>query len=139
MLIKVKRTRRLRHRAALLYSGVITAALMMPASAWATTAAGSGGGMPWESPLGKLQSSISGPIAYALALAGVIGAGGALIFGGDMNGFLRTVIVLVGFIALLISAPSVLSSFSSSGAVIGDMSMVHALAGQAAHGLRVLR
>lgn len=139
MNIKTDDMRRVWRRAALLYSGVVTWTLLMPPSAWAATAAGSGGGMPWESPLTKLQTSISGPIAYALALAGVIGAGGALIFGGDMNGFLRTVIVLVGFIALLISAPSVLSSFSSSGAVIGDMSMVHAAASHAAYGLRVLR
>ena len=82
------------------------------------SSAGAGGGLPYESFLTKITSSVSGPMAYAIALLGVAGAGGTLIFGGDLNGFLRGIILLVCFCALLISAPALLSAISGAGAVV---------------------
>ena len=92
-------------------------AVSLPHLALASSAS-AGGGLPYESFLTKITSSVSGPMAYAIALLGVAGAGGTLIFGGDLNGFLRGIILLVCFCALLISAPSLLSAISGAGAVV---------------------
>jgi type IV secretory pathway VirB2 component (pilin) len=93
------------------------AAVSMPHLALASSAT-TGGGLPYESFLTNITKSISGPLAYAFALGGVAGAGGTLIFGGDLNGFLRVIILLVCFAALLVSAPALLSSISGAGAVV---------------------
>ncbi|HVY33132.1 MAG TPA: TrbC/VirB2 family protein [Caulobacteraceae bacterium] len=93
------------------------AAVSMPHLALASSAS-AGGGLPYESFLKNVTSSISGPVAYAIALLGVAGAGGTLIFGGDLNGFLRAIILLVCFAALLISAPALLTAISGAGAVV---------------------
>jgi type IV secretion system protein VirB2 len=92
-------------------------AVGMPHLALASSAS-TGGGLPYESFLKNVTSSISGPVAYAIALLGVAGAGGTLIFGGDLNGFLRAIILLVCFAALLISAPALLTAISGAGAVV---------------------
>jgi type IV secretory pathway VirB2 component (pilin) len=92
-------------------------AVSMPHLALASSAT-TGGGLPYEGFLTNVTKSVSGPLAYGLALLGVAGAGGTLIFGGDLNGFLRVIILLVCFCALLISAPSLLSAISGAGAVV---------------------
>jgi type IV secretion system protein VirB2 len=92
-------------------------AVSMPHSALASSA-GAGGGLPYESFLTNVTKSVSGPVAYAIALLGVAGAGGTLIFGGDLNGFLRSIILLVCFAALLISAPALLTAISGAGAMV---------------------
>lgn len=93
------------------------AAITMPHLALASSA-GTGGGLPYESFLTNVTKSVSGPLAYGIALLGVAGAGGTLIFGGDLNGFLRVIILLVCFAALLISAPALLTAISGAGAVV---------------------
>ncbi len=92
-------------------------AVSLPHLALASSAS-SGGGLPYESFLKNVTSSISGPVAYAIALLGVAGAGGTLILGGDLNGLLRALILLVCFTALLISAPALLTAISGAGAVV---------------------
>jgi type IV secretory pathway VirB2 component (pilin) len=114
-----------------LFCGVAVAGLALPHLASAS-AAGAGGGMPYESFLTNITKSVSGPLAYAIALLGVVGAGATLIFGGDMNGFLRAIILLVCFAALLITAPALLTAISGSGAVIAmAVPAAAALAGSA--------
>jgi type IV secretion system protein VirB2 len=93
------------------------AAVSLPHLALAASA-GAGGGLPYEAFLTNITKSVSGPLAYVIALLGVAGAGGTLIFGGDLNGFLRSIILLVCFAALLISAPALLSAISGAGAVV---------------------
>jgi len=92
-------------------------AVSIPHLALASSAS-AGGGLPYEGFLTNITKSISGPLAYAIALLGVAGAGGTLIFGGDLNGFLRVIILLVCFVALLISAPALLTAISGAGAVV---------------------
>jgi len=72
-------------------------------------AAGSAG-MPWETPMDKIKQSLTGPIAMAISLLGVVVAGVALIFGGEMGDFTRRVIMLVFVIALILSASSFLTA-----------------------------
>jgi len=58
---------------------------MAPQHAFAST--GTGGSLPYESWLTNLQNSVTGPVAFALSIIGIVVAGGVLIFGGDLNGF----------------------------------------------------
>lgn len=81
--------------------------------------AGTGGGLPYESWLTNLRQSVSGPVAYAVAIIGMVGAGLTLIFGNaDMNGFLRTVVWMVLIMSFIIGANSFLAGFFGTGALI---------------------
>src|ERR1051325_3367888 len=79
---------------------------------------GGGGNLPYETWLTNLRNSVTGPVAFALAIIGVVVAGGVLIFGGDLNGFFRTLIFIVLVMALIIGAQNVLSTFFGRGAEI---------------------
>lgn len=75
-------------------------------------AAAGGGGLPWEAPLTTLSNSVTGPVAYAVSLIGIVGAGGILIFaGGQVNEFLRAVLFCVLVIAFIIAAKNTLTAF----------------------------
>lgn len=104
-----------RHAPALLTAAVAGFMVLAPELAWA----GSAQGLPWESPLQKLQDSLTGPVAMGVAIIGLVGCMAALIWGGEMNEFLRKMIMLVLVIAGLVTANGVISKlFSASGAVI---------------------
>ena len=77
-----------------------------------------GGGLPYESALTRLRASITGPVAFTLSLIGIVGAAGALIFGGELTGFLRMMVFLVLLIAILVGAQNVLTTLFAAGAEI---------------------
>jgi type IV secretory pathway VirB2 component (pilin) len=87
----------------------------------ATDAAAStgGGSLPWETPLQTIATSITGPVAYAISLIGIVVAGAMLVWGGEINEFARRMIMLVLVISLIVFATQVLSTlFNVSGAVL---------------------
>lgn len=84
----------------------------------ASAAVGAGGGLPYETWLTNLRNSVTGPVAFTLSLVGIIVAGGVLIFGGELNGFFRTVIFIVLVMALLVGAQNMMAQFFGQGAVI---------------------
>jgi len=90
--------------------------LIAPQHAFASE--GTGGSLPYESWLTNLRASVTGPVAFALSIIGIVVAGGVLIFGGDLNGFFRTLIFLVLVMALLVGAQNVMSTFFGRGAEI---------------------
>lgn len=68
-------------------------------------------GMPWESPVEKVVNSITGPIAFGIAVLGIVAAGGTLIFGNaDLSGFIKMLIGVVLVIAFIVLAVNILSS-----------------------------
>lgn len=83
---------------------------------------GTGGSLPYEDWLTNLRNSVTGPVAFSLSIIGIVIAGGVLIFGGDLNGFFRTLIFLVLVMALLVGAQNVMSTFFSRGAEIAAAS-----------------
>jgi type IV secretion system protein VirB2 len=91
-------------------------ALTLPHEAYAAGTAG--GGLPYESALTRLRASITGPVAFTLSLIGIVGAAGALIFGGELTGFLRMMVFLVLLIAILVGAQNVLTTLFAAGAEI---------------------
>jgi type IV secretion system protein VirB2 len=84
----------------------------------AEASVGTGGGLPYETWLTSLQNSVTGPVAFTLSIIGIVVAGGVLIFGGDLNGFFRTLIFIVLVMALLVGAQNIMSTLFARGAVI---------------------
>ena len=103
---------------------LIKALLLLLLMAWsiipslAEASVGSGGGLPYETWLTSLQNSVTGPVAFSLSIIGIVVAGGVLIFGGDLNGFFRTLIFIVLVMALLVGAQNIMSTLFARGAVI---------------------
>src|SRR4051812_29697953 len=102
-------------------STALLLALLVLASQHVLASEGTGGALPYESWLTNLRNSVTGPVAFALSIIGIVVAGGVLIFGGDLNGFFRTLIFLVLVMALLVGAQNVMSSFFGRGAEIAAL------------------
>jgi type IV secretory pathway VirB2 component (pilin) len=100
---------------------MILLALIVFAPHHAMAAEGTGGSLPYESWLTNLRTSVTGPVAFALSIIGIVIAGGVLIFGGDLNGFFRSLIFLVLVMALLIGAQNMMSTFFGRGAEIAAL------------------
>lgn len=76
-------------------------------------------GLPWEGPLTLVVNSITGPVAFGISVIAVVSAGAMLIFGGEIAGFLKGIIILALVISLIVLAVNVLSSvFGTSSALI---------------------
>lgn len=95
----------------LFFIGLAVFLLLMSSSSPALASQGQGGGLPYESWLNNLRQSVTGPVAFALSIIGIVVAGGVLIFGGELNAFFRTLIFLVLVMALLVGAQNMMSSF----------------------------
>jgi type IV secretion system protein VirB2 len=102
--------------------GLAVLAAMAMAGPDAMASGAGGGSLPYESALETLQQSVTGPFAKAIALIGIVVAGGVLIIGGDMNGFFRSACVLVLVISLIVAANAFLSGLYSDAATIGSVS-----------------
>lgn len=103
----------------LIYTSLLTLLalyLLDPQQAFASE--GTGGSLPYESALAGLRNSVTGPVAFTLSIIGIVIAGGILIFGGDLNGFFRTLIFIVLVVALLIGAQNMMGTFFGRGAEI---------------------
>lgn len=110
-----------RNRRGLLYiciALVLLSILIAPHYAFALE--GTGGSLPYESWLTNLRNSATGPVAFALSIIGIVIAGGTLIFGGDLNGFFRSLIFLTLVMALLVGAQNIMSTFFGRGAEIAS-------------------
>ena len=90
------------------------AVLMFGGPAFAT---GGDNKLPWETGLTTLQNSITGPVATVVSLVAIVGAGAALIFGGNIQGFLRTAVYIVLVIGLIISANNILTALGYTASV----------------------
>lgn len=79
-----------------------------------------GGGLPFDSWLTNLKTSITGPFAFTAAIIGIIAAGATLIFGGDLNGFFRSMLFIVLVIALIVAANNLLTGFFGASALVPE-------------------
>ena len=71
-----------------------------------------------------MRDSLTGPVAFAVSIIGIIVAGAVLIFGGDMNGFFRTLVFLVLVMALIVGANNLMSGFFGRGADLSGISII---------------
>ncbi len=99
-----------------LFLAVVTAGLFFMGDAWAGP--GTGGSLPYESWLTAVRNSATGPVAYAFGIIGIVVAGGGLIFGSDLNGFFRSMLVVVLVMALLVTANTVMTNLFETSAEI---------------------
>jgi type IV secretion system protein VirB2 len=107
-----------------LFSLIVLSSLILFDSSLAHASAGSGGGLPYEAALTKVEHSVTGPVAYTLSILGIVGAGGILIFGGDLSGFFRTMVILVLVIGVMVSSANVLQTLFGHGATLAQRSAV---------------
>jgi type IV secretion system protein TrbC len=92
------------------------ALLFEPTLAVASTG---GGSLPWETPLEAIRDSVTGPVAYAISLMGIVVAGAMLVWGGEIGDFVRRIIMLTLAISLIVFAANILATlFNVSGAVL---------------------
>ena len=85
----------------------------------ALAAGGGGGALPWESPLSKLATSLTGPVALSVSLIALMVAGGTLVFGGELSEFARRSCVAVLAIAFLVLGAGFMTAlFGVGGAVV---------------------
>lgn len=73
----------------------------------------SGAGLPWEDALTKVKKSVTGPIALAVSIVAIVAVGITLIFGGDMQGFVRQLLYVAMVVGLIVMASSVLDKLYS--------------------------
>lgn len=67
--------------------------------------------LPWETPLGNLQASLTGPVAFAIAVGAIMVTGGMLIFGGELNEVAKRSFYVVLVLGLLVAAQNTLAIF----------------------------
>lgn len=89
---------------------------------------GQGGRLPYEDWLDSVRASATGPVAYAFGIVGIVVAGGILIFGGDLNGFFRSMLVVVLIMALLVTANTIMTDLFGTSAEITSHKAVSAIA-----------
>ena len=93
--------------------------LMLLAATQAAWAGGGGGGLPWETPLSRVATSLTGPVALSISLIALMVAGGTLVFGGELSEFARRSCVAVLAIAFLVLGAGFMTAlFGVGGAVV---------------------
>ena len=76
-------------------------------------AAVTGGAMPWETPLQKIEASIAGPVAKILGVIVIVIAGLGIAFGEAGSGVRRLFQVVLG-LAIAFSAASIIATLYTS-------------------------
>jgi len=87
--------------------------------------AGGGTGMPYESGLEKLQKSLTGPWAMLVSVVAIIAAGCGLMIGGDLNGFIKSLLLLVVVITLIVNAAAFAGLLGAKDAMINSAEQVN--------------
>lgn len=82
-------------------------------------ASSTGGSMlPYETWLSDFQKSLTGPVAFTVSLIGIVASGITLILaGGEIKGFIRTMVYLVLVMTLLIGANSLMTNFFNGASI----------------------
>jgi type IV secretion system protein TrbC len=76
---------------------------------------GGGGGLPWETPLNRIATSLTGPVALSISLIALMVAGGTLVFGGELSEFARRSCVATLAIAFLVLGAGFMTSLFGVG------------------------
>lgn len=96
-------------------------ALLAITAVWyppAAHAAAAGGGLPWDTPLTTLKNDLTGPVAFTISLLAMVACGAALVFGGEINEFVRRIIMLVLVCAFIVGVTNLASALGISGAIV---------------------
>lgn len=107
-----------RHSTVFYVAAALLLGALLAAPHLALASEGTGGSLPYESWLTNLRNSVTGPVAFALSIIGIVIAGGVLIFGGDLNAFFRTLVFIVLVMALLVGAQNMMGTLFGRGVEI---------------------
>ncbi len=100
---------------------LLTSVLLSMFAGASQAAESSGNALPYEDWLRTLQQSLTGPVAFSVAMIGIVSCGATLIFaGGEIGRFMRALIYVVLVMTMLIGANSLMSRFFN-GASIGSV------------------
>lgn len=80
----------------------------------ASSGSGGGAGLPWESPLNKILSSIQGPVARVMILLSIIATGIMMAFGEHGSGFKKVMGIAFGGSIVLGATSFVSTLFGAS-------------------------
>jgi len=97
---------------------ILLVLIAAPAHAADATSSTGGPGLPWESALDTIKKSISGPVAFVIALLGIIATGATLIWGGEISEFSRRIIYVVLVVCIIVFANTLLTGALFSGATV---------------------
>lgn len=100
----------------LLLVALLVGAMWYPSAAHA--AAAGGGGLPWDTPLTTLKNDLTGPVAFTISLLAMVACGAALVFGGEINEFVRRIIMLVLVCAFIVGVTNLASALGITGAIV---------------------
>ncbi len=75
-------------------------------------------GLEWEAPLQAVQRSLTGPVAFAISFLGICVCGFILIWGGEINEFVRRMVMLILVIAVIMFAGNILRRMFAGGAAV---------------------
>lgn len=67
-------------------------------------------GMPWESPLSKIVSSITGPVAFGISVLAIAASGITLIWGGEITNVIKIMVYIALVISIIVFSVNILSS-----------------------------
>jgi type IV secretion system protein TrbC len=95
---------------------LIAVFLLCPEQAHATTTGGSG--LPWETPIQRVVDSFLGPVALGMILIGIVGSIWGFITGGEINGLVRSMIVILLSGSILLAARPFVQSVFGVGALL---------------------
>ena len=105
-------------RKLLIFAVVFALALFcLPVAALANAVAADAS-VPWDSALSTLVEVVSGPTALYISMIGLFFAGGILIFGGELGGFTRMVMMVVLVGSMLTGISNLIVKFVNSGCVL---------------------
>ena len=91
-------------------------ALLLLGSVAASANQGNGGNaLPWDQPLTTLVQSLQGPVAFAIAVIGIIACGAMLIFGGEMSDTMKRLLQMGIACCLIVFSTQILSTFIGFG------------------------
>jgi type IV secretion system protein VirB2 len=94
---------------------LVIAMLFHPIAAYASS---TGGSLPWDTPLTTLKNDITGPVAFTISLLAMVACGAALVFGGEINEFIRRIIMLVLVCAFIVGVTNLASGLGITGALV---------------------
>lgn len=81
-------------------------------------ASSAGGSLPWDTPLTTLKNDITGPVAFTISLLAMVACGAALVFGGEINEFVRRIIMLVLVASFIVGVTNLASALGITGAIV---------------------
>lgn len=64
--------------------------------------------LPYQKGINVFYESMTGPVPFIISLMGIVGCGAMLIFGGEISGFMRTMIFIVLVVSVIVQAKSLI-------------------------------